>query len=52
MFVGEASTLREAQEKIDKTDVCQDVFVTPSGSQAEPVIGWITNITIAENAKV
>jgi hypothetical protein len=52
MFVNVDSNLCEAQEKIDKTDVCQDVFVTPKGLSTEPIVGWITNITIAENAKV
>ncbi|KAA9338968.1 hypothetical protein [Adhaeribacter soli] len=52
IFVNILANLREAQELIEKNDVCQDVFVTPHGKGNEPKVGWITNITIAENAKV
>lgn len=51
-FVKPESTLAEAQEKMEKTGVCQDVFVTQNGTTNEPIIGWITNITIAEHARV
>jgi hypothetical protein len=51
-FVSLDSNLRDAQLIIDRVDVCQDVFVTQTGKNTEPVLGWITNSTIAENAKV
>ena len=51
-FVSLDSNLRDAQLIIERVDVCQDVFVTQTGKNTEPVLGWITNATIAENAKV
>ena len=30
---------------------CGDVFVTETGKSAEPVIGWLTNVQIAEVSK-
>jgi hypothetical protein len=32
--------------------VCQDVFVTKAGTRNEPILGWITNAIIEDNAKV
>ena len=52
LLVNIHANLREVQDLIDKTEVCQDVFYTPHGKGNEPIVGWITNITIAENAKV
>ena len=37
---------------MERISGCQDVFVTKGGTESEPVIGWVTNVVIAENAKV
>ena len=50
--VKEDATLADAKDAMDNTPYCQDVFVTKSGTKNEPVLGWITNITIGKNAKV
>lgn len=52
LFVNENATLFEAKELMNKTRTCQDVFVTTSGVATEPVLGWITNVTVNENAIV
>jgi hypothetical protein len=53
------ATLADAKSVIDKastapgfTGNCYDLFVTATGSATEPVLGWITNDIINENAKV
>jgi hypothetical protein len=33
-------------------DKCGDIFVTQTGNSSEPIIGWITDNTIMENAKI
>jgi hypothetical protein len=45
-------TLADAQDVMTKIDDCQDVFVTQTGGREEPILGWITNVIIQENAKV
>jgi putative lipase involved disintegration of autophagic bodies len=49
--LGESSTLADAKQKMDQL-TCKDVFITKTGKQEEPVIGWITNAIIMKNAKL
>lgn len=51
-FVAETATLADAKSVMDKIDKCGDVFVTKTGKKDEPILGWITDNTISENAKV
>lgn len=51
-FIGENANLLEAKNIFQQFKTCQDVFITKNGSPDEPVLGWITNITIAENSIV
>jgi len=58
-LVKESSTLADAKAAMEgMTNApgvpsnCYDIFVTPSASATESVIGWITNDIINENAKV
>jgi hypothetical protein len=54
-FVSEDATLADAKrtmETVAKMTPCNDVFVTKTGQKDEPIIGWITDNTIAENLKV
>lgn len=46
-FVPLSATVAEAKRKMDATKNCQDVFVTESGGSNEPVVGWLTNVAIA-----
>ena len=46
-FVSIASTLGDAKREMERTEKCQDVFVTQNGKQEEPVLGWLTNIEIS-----
>jgi hypothetical protein len=50
--VGEGATLADAKERMARTPNCQDVFVTRSGARTDPVLGWVTNVTIEEKSKV
>jgi hypothetical protein len=51
-FVAASATLADAKLVMDNIDKCGDVFVTQAGKSSEPIIGWITDDTIMENAKV
>jgi hypothetical protein len=37
---------------MDSIARCQDIFVTKTGSSADPILGWITDNKIAANSKV
>ena len=50
--VRQDATLADAKTAMDALTFTQDVFVTRTGSQKEPVIGWITNGIIEDNARV
>jgi hypothetical protein len=50
--ISENTNLADAKAAMDKIENCSDVFVTKTGSKSEPVIGWLTNLMITENAKV
>jgi hypothetical protein len=51
-FVKEDATLADAKQVMDKIPKCQDVFVTATGARNVPLIEWVTNNTILENAKL
>ena len=48
----DSATLADAKRLIVADANCQDVFITQDGTKATPVLGWITNIIIEENARV
>lgn len=48
-FVGTQATLGEAKLAMNNTPQCYDVFVTDTGKPNEPLLGWITDIIIAES---
>lgn len=50
--VSETATLQDAKAAMDAVASAQDVFVTKNGTAKEPIIGWITNNIIADNARV
>ena len=49
--VSESATLADAKQKMKETPNGQDVFVTKRGTKNEPVLGWLTNVRIAEHAR-
>ena len=58
-LIKESATLADAKAAMDSmtsapgvTGNCYDIFVTATGSASDPVLGWITNDIINENAKV
>jgi hypothetical protein len=51
-FVALSATLADAKRVMDQIDKCSDVFVTQNGTKSEAIIGWITDNTITENAKL
>ena len=51
-FIGKNANLLEAKNLIQQYKTCQDVFITKNGNPDEPILGWITNVTISENSIV
>lgn len=51
-FISENANLLEAKNIMQQNKTCQDVFITKNGKADEPVLGWITNVTITENSIV
>jgi len=50
--VSESSTLADVKALMDGISECKDVFITKNGTKDEPILGWITNAIIIENAKI
>ena len=42
-IVAETATLSDAKAKMENNSLCEDVFVTKTGSADEPILGWITD---------
>lgn len=42
-FIPDSSTIDEARKAMLTFDRCQDIFITKTGKQTEPVLGWLTN---------
>lgn len=51
-FLGKEATLLDAKKLIEKNRASQDVIVTANGRGDEAMLGWITDVIIAEHAKV
>jgi CBS domain-containing protein len=51
-FISEEANLLEAKNLMEKYKTCQDIFVTKTGDCKDPVLGWITNVTISQNCLV
>jgi hypothetical protein len=51
-FISLTSNLLDAKQKMDSIKECQDVFITQTGKDTEPILGLITNNIILDNAKV
>lgn len=49
--VDETATLADAKRRMEAAPDCLDVFVTRGGTAREPVIGWLTNLEIAQAEK-
>jgi hypothetical protein len=46
-FVSSSATLGDAKTAMNRVRDCRDVFVTETGNIDEPLLGWITDVTIA-----
>jgi hypothetical protein len=51
-IISSSATLADAKQKMDETPNCQDVFVTQTAKPSEPMLGWITDATLASYANV
>jgi hypothetical protein len=51
-FIREDANLSDAKVLMKNFSSCNDVFITKTGLANEPVLGWITDKTIAENSIV
>lgn len=52
IIVPEKTSLNDANEKMEQLPYCRDVFVTRGGTPQEPVIGWLSNITLLKFLEV
>lgn len=50
--VKETDTLADAKREMDRENGRLDVLVTKDGTINSPVVGWITNLIVSENATV
>jgi hypothetical protein len=50
-IVARNSTLADAKAAMASVEGCQDVFVTSTGQRNEAVVGWITNVDIANHSR-
>ena len=46
-YVSKDRTVADAKAAMEQKPGCQDVIVTTSGSGAEPMLGWISNVDIS-----
>lgn len=46
-FVSETATVDLARSRMNAMERCNDVFVTESGREGEPVMGWLPNTLLA-----
>jgi hypothetical protein len=46
-FISQSSTVAEARRVMASIELCNDVFVTPSGKRDERAVGWLTNTLLA-----
>jgi len=51
-FINENANLSDAKTLIKNFKACNDVFITKNGNPDEPILGWITNKTIADHSVV
>lgn len=52
IFLPVSATLAQARQKMQDNTLCQDVFITKTGSKDEAVEGWITDYIIIEKAEL
>ena len=45
-------SLAIAKHEMDKSPDCQDVFATTNGKKDGEVVGWVTNVIVAEHSNV
>ena len=50
--VGKTTKLIAVKQQIDGNPNCSDVFVTEDGTRNSKAVGWITNVIVAEKAKL
>jgi hypothetical protein len=50
-FVGKEKRLIEVKTIMGAKPYIQDVFVTETGKQDEPILGWITNAMMAQHTE-
>ncbi len=51
-FISKDRCLLEAQREMERIELCNDIFITDSGNKSEPILGWITNVGVAEQVKL
>jgi hypothetical protein len=49
VVVAEGASIAEAKLRMDRAPFCQDIFVTANGSADESLLGWVSNVRLAES---
>jgi hypothetical protein len=50
-YIPEGASVAAAKAKMDEQKGCQDLIVTRTGSNTEPMVGWMTNVDIGRLSK-
>jgi len=51
VYIPEGASVADAKKKMDEQKGCQDLIVTKTGSNTEPMLGWMTNVDIGRLSK-
>lgn len=51
-FLPETATLDQVKKLMLDNSICQDVFITKTGSPDDAIVGWITNNIVIEKAEL
>lgn len=51
VYIPESASVADAKKKMDDQKGCQDLIVTQTGGNAEPMLGWMTNVDIGRLSK-
>ena len=51
VYISEQASVADAKSTMEQQAGCQDLIVTKTGSKAEPMLGWMTNVDIGRLSK-
>ena len=48
IVVSATTPIEKAKQTLEKCTTCQDIFITETGSENDPIIGWVSNIRLSK----